>query len=378
MTTQFPLSNVINISVSTTPTGVSAFNTSNLALFTSETPSPVFTPGYKIYLEPTEVATDFGTNSTTYKMALAVFSQNPNILLPGGYLVVIPFTSSETLDAAITRTANLVQYFGLMAAQIETQADMLAAAAVVQALNKIAFFVQYNPTSITTGGSLDLLRTGDFTQSRGLFYDDSTSAGINALTFQAAYAGRALSTVFSGSNTTQNMDLKTLAGIQPDPNITQTLLNNAKLAGADCYVSFGSFSCVFSSGANSFFDEIYNQQWLAAAVQTAYFNYLAGTSTKIPQTEIGMDGIKGAIRAVMNQSVTNAYIAPGVWNSPITFGNQTDLIANIAQFGYYIYSSPIATQLQTDRAARVAPLIQIAAKESGAVNSGSVVININP
>lgn len=377
MTQQFQLSNVINVSVSETPAGVSGFNTSNLAFFSSETPSPAFDAGYKIYLEPTEVATDFGSSSVTYQMALSVFSQNPNILLPGGYLVIIPFEVSETLAAAITRTVNLVQYFGLMTTQIETQADMLAAAAVVQALNKIAFFAQYNPSSVTTGGSLDLLRSGNFTQSRGLFYDDSTSAGLNALLFQAAYASRGLSTVFSGSNTTQNMHLKVLAGVQPDPNITQTLLNNAETAGADCYISFPNFSCVFSSGENAFFDQVYNEQWLASAVQIAYFNYLAGTTTKVPQTEVGMDGIKGSIRAVMNQAVSNAYLAPGAWNSPVTFGNQTDLIANVAQFGYYIFSSPIAGQLQTDRANRIAPLIQIAAKESGAVNSGTVIINVN-
>src|SRR6478609_346795 len=140
MTQQLSLSNVIQISVSQTPTGLSAYNTSNLAIFTTETPDPVFSDGYKIYLEPTEVGTDFGTDSTTYAMALSIFSQNPNILLPGGYLVIIPLEVSETLAAAITRTSDLVQYFGLMSTQIELEADMLAAAAVVQALNKIAFF----------------------------------------------------------------------------------------------------------------------------------------------------------------------------------------------------------------------------------------------
>lgn len=374
MTEQLSLSNVVTISVSETPTGVSEFNTSNLALFSSDTPSPSFSSGYKIYLDAADVATDFGTDSTTYAMALAIFSQQPNILLPGGYLVVIPFTVSETLAAAIVRAQPLVQFFGIMSTVIESEADMLAAAAVIQSMVAIGFFVQTSTASIAPGGSLDMLRTGLFTQSRGLFYDSTSDA---ALVFQASYAGRALSTVFTGSNTTQNMHLKQLNGVQPDPGITQTYLTEAGVAGADCYVSLQGFPCVFSSGANDFFDNQYNLQAFAGYLQVAGFNYLAGANTKIPQTEAGMTGLKGAYRAVCDQFVNNQYLAPGVWNSPSTFGNSADLISNVSQFGYYIYSQPIAQQLQTARVARQAPLVQIAAKEAGALNSSSVLVFVN-
>jgi len=373
---QLQLTNVINISVSQAQTGISAYNTSNLAVFSNETPAISFgTDGYKIYLEPSEVGVDFGTSSTTYKMANAVFSQQPNILAGGGYLVVITLQSSETLDAAITRTEDLVQYFGLMSTAIESQADMLAAAAVVQALNKIAFFVQRLSTSIDVGGSLDLLRSGDFTQSRGLYYGSATD--IDALVMQASYAGRALSVNFSGSNTTSTMHLKDLTGVQPDPSMTQTLLEKAKAAGADTYISLQGVAKVFCVGANSFFDQVYNLRWFVGALQVAGFNYLAQSSTKVPQTESGMDGLKGAYRTICEQSVTNQYVAPGKWNSPNTFGNQKDLYANIQQLGYYIYSLPIAQQLQVDRAARKAPLVQIAIKEAGAIQSSSVIVNVN-
>lgn len=373
MTTQLELSNVINISVSETPAGVGALNTSNIAIFTPDTPDPLFDDGYKIYLEPTEVGTDFGTDSTTYAMALAAFSQSPSFLLPGGYLVVIPYTVSETMAAAITRTLGLVQYFGVMSAAIESQVDMLAAAAVIQAHNLIGFFAQTATSSIDSGGSLDLLKTGGFTQSRGLFYNGTS---LEALEYQAAYASRGLSVVFSGNNTTLNMHLKQLATIQPS-DVTQTLLNKAQAAGADCYVSLQGFSCVFASGENSFFDQVYNLIALAVNLQVAGFNYLAGSTTKVPQTEQGVAGLVNAYRAVMNQFVANQYLAPGVWNSPTVFGNQADLISNVAQVGYYIYSTPIAQQLQVDRIARKAPLVQIAAKEAGAIDSSTVVVVVN-
>lgn len=372
---ELAITNVVDVSVIAAQTGIGQYNTSNLALFTTETPDPVFDDGFKIYLEPTEVAEDFGSNSQTYKMALAVFSQQPNILAGGGYLVVIPLEVSENLDEAIVRTQDLVQYFGLMSTQIESQVDMLAAAAVVQALNKIAFFVQKASASIETGGSIDLLRTGDFTQSRGLYYGSSTDA--DALGMMAAYAGRALSVNFSGSNTTITMHLKDLTGVQPDPSMTQTLLNKALAAGADTYPSIQGVPKVFCSGANSFFDQVYNLRWLVGALQVAGFNYLAQTGTKIPQTESGMDGLKGALRNVCEQAVTNQYSAPGRWNSPVTFGNQPDLLLNVAQRGYYIYSLPISQQLQVDREARKAPLVQIALKEAGAIQKAFIQVNIN-
>jgi hypothetical protein len=117
--------------------------------------------------------------------------------------------------------------------------------------------------------------------------------------------------------------------------------------------------------------------WFVFALQVSGFNYLRQTGTKVPQTENGMDGLKGAYRSVCEQAVTNQYAAPGTWNSPVTFGNQADLIANVEQFGYYIYSTPIAQQLQADREERKAPLVQIALKEAGAIQSSTVVVNVN-
>lgn len=372
---QLPISNIINISVSSTPLGLSNYNTSNLAIITSEAPGVSFTSGYAIYKEPAAVAADFGTSSVTYKMALAVFSQAPNILANDGYLVVIPLISMETVQDAIIRTKDLVQYFGVMTDTILSGANMLLVGAVVQALNKVDFMVQKLAASVEPGGSLDLVRTGGLWKSRGLFYDTSTD--LDAILYQAAYAGRALSTVFSGSNTTQNMHLKELATIQPDPNMTQTLLGKAKAAGADIYPSFAGLPKLYTSGKNKFFDQVYNLGWFVGALEIAGFNYLAQASTKVPQTEQGMDGLKGAYRKVCQQAISNAYGAPGVWNSPTTFGDQADMLANIKQIGYYIFSSPIALQSQADREERVAPLVQIALKEAGGSNSSTAIVNVN-
>lgn len=475
---QLSFSNVINISVSQTPIGAGNYNTSNVALFTDEIPAMSFgSLGYAIYLEPTQVATDFGSTSKTAEMADAVFSQSPNILANDGALIVIlmgvasqtltfsavaasgtfvfnygghasaainwndtaaqvqaklramaglsevlvtgtiagevltvkyagvygvlslaTITSNsvedsgssaititvatsvvgETFAAAVTRTVGLVQYFALMATATVAelgQTDVLALAAVVQPLNKIALVVSFTEADIQSGGTLDLLRTGSFDRTRGLYYGDLS--GNAALLYAASYAGRAFSVNFSGSNTTLTMHLKVLVGVQPDPSMTQSILDEAKAAGADTYVSLQGVPGVFSVGANRYFDQVYNREWFTGALQIAGFNYLAQTQTKIPQTENGMDGLKQAYGAVCAQGITNQYGAPGKWTST-TFGNQADLLLNVSQVGYYIFSLPIAQQLQVDRAARKAPLVQIAFKEAGAIQESDVLVNINP
>lgn len=466
------ISNVINISVSQAGAGAGAYNTSNLACFTSDAYnlSTFGSLGYKIYVSAQDVATDFGSASATYLAALQVFSQQPNILANRGYFVAIPMivevqrlsfssapvsghyvvnfgghasaninfddtapqiqakiqailgleqatvtgtaathiditfkgyygnaaiititsntlnggitvipsevTAGETLAAAITRTTGLVQYFGIGMPNLVNQTDMLAAAAVVQTLLKMAYFLGNSDADVAVAGKLDLLRSNSYTQSRGLYYvgDATLQSGLD---FQWSYMGRAQSTVFEGSNTTQNMHLKSLIGVDADSNLDQTKLDLAQAAGADCYPSIQGIPKVFSSGENTFFDRVYNLLWFVGALQIAGFNYLATTSTKIPQTEQGMDGLKGSYRSVCEQAVTNQYAAPGTWNSPDTFGEQTDFYQNIQQRGYYIYSAPIGLQAAAARAAREAPLIQIAIKEAGAIDSSTVLVYVN-
>lgn len=370
------IENVINISVSEAGQGVGKYNTSNLAIFTRETAEASFgTDGYKIYLEASEVGVDFGTDSLTYGMAVSVFSQNPNILAGGGYLVVIEQGAAETLVTAITRTAPLVQYFGIISTTLLVEADLLLAGATIQALNKIGFFGSRTALDVDPDEMFDLVRQANLTKTRCLYYGTDTDAKL--LKYVGAYAGRALSTNFEGSNTTQTMHLKDLAGIVADPTMTQTILNKAMTAGADCYISIQGISKTYTSGANGFFDDVYNLEWFVGALQVAGFNVLAQVGTKIAQTENGVDSIKSAYRTVCESAVNNEFVSAGSWTSPTTFGNQVDFFNNISERGYYIYSLPVALQSQTNREDRIAPLIQIAIKYAGAVHSSSVIVNVN-
>ena len=466
------IENVINVSISTVGQGAGAYNTSNLAIFSHEAYETSFgTDGYKIYLEPSDVGVDFGTDSITYKKALAVFSQQPNILAGSGYLVVIPQVSEkqslafsgvptsgsfilsydgddsvainfddtlsevqtavrgvvgledvvvtgsyaagfvieffgqagdialvttgtnslddggavtitvaedsagESVSEAVSRSESIIQYFGFMATSLLSEAEINACGVVANTLSKIGFFGSRTEADLDALGKFDNIRLAGLDKARCLFYGSDNDEDVYK--FVASYAGRALSTNFNGSKTTQTMHLKDLAGIVPDPSMTQTLLTKAQSAGADCYISVQGVSKTFTSGENGFFDDVYNLLWFSGALKIAGFNVLAQTGTKIAQTENGVSSLKSAYRKICESAVTNEFVSAGSWNSPTTFGIQADFFDNISQRGYYIYSLPVALQLPSDRAARNAPLIQMAIKYAGSVHSSSVIVNIN-
>lgn len=377
MSNQLDITNVITISLSAAQTGLGEYNVNNLAIFSDETAGETFGElGYKIYKAPKEVGIDFGTTSTTYKMALSVFAQTPNILNGNGYLVVIPFASSgETLSDAINRAESLVQFFGILCTKDYDSQKVSAAAAVVQTMNKMLFVVSNDSDDIAASGSFHDIAEAGYDKTRCLAYLSETTEPAKVMA--AAYAGRALSTQFEGSNTTQTMHLKDLIGVVADPSMTQTQLNLCQDCGADAYVNIAGVAKTFTSGANGFFDQVYNRCWFLGALEVAGFNALAKVSTKVPQTEPGMTILKGAYRLVCERGIRNGYMAPGAWNSADRFGDVEAMLRNIEEVGYYIYSLPVNQQAQTEREARKAPLVQIAIKEAGAIHSSNVMVYIN-
>lgn len=383
------LSNVINVTLMPPVRGLTEFNTANLFLLSYEVPvDEEFTEGYRVYKSLQEVMEDFDYQSGTVQMATAIFGQTPNILSNGGSLIIGLPEPGESQQESFIRFSSTCLFCGWLTTDLiendiaawvggngsSSANEVLMPELIAANGNKIGFIVSNNENDLDTDGAFEHLKSMGVSRARYFYYGGIQPRAKEAL---AAYASKALSTIFEGSLTTQTMHLKELTGIEPDPNMTQTILNKCKGLGADTYVSIEGVPCVFTSGENGYFDEVFNELWFVNALQVAGFNYLRQTGTKIPQTEKGMDGLKNSYAQVCVRGINNGYLAPGSWTRPDTFGNPETLKRNVENSGYYIYSQPITQQAQSEREARKAPLVQIAIKTAGAIHSTDVVIYVN-
>jgi len=116
------LANVITVTLLSALSGIANANTSILALITHEVPVDAGYGDYGIYYDSASVATDFGSNSVTYELAEIVFSQSPNIISGGGYLVIIPLDQSAAATAATVLGSTAIDLTKLTATDYHIKA----------------------------------------------------------------------------------------------------------------------------------------------------------------------------------------------------------------------------------------------------------------
>ena len=282
-------------------------------------------------------------------------------------------SSGETIATAIARLLPQAFFAGVITNLNIEDAAITAAATAVQAQDML--FLHHCASSTDIAGIITTVQEALQTKTRLLPYITGGQSVANL--YKAAYAGRGFSEDFTGTDTSFTMHMKQLANVNPDPGITQTLLTATETAGGDPYISIQGYPMVFSTGGNDYFDNEYSNLALKFALEIAGFNHLAQTNTKVPQTEQGMNGLKAAYITVLEQFVNCGEIAPNSWGSSETFGDPATFLANIMQNGYYVYSLPVALQTEAARIARQAPLVQIAVKRAGAIQSSNVIVIIN-
>jgi hypothetical protein len=377
---QIPITYIVSASAVTPQRGLEPLKLSTILLLTTDPALSALDGSYIISKNLKGVTDVFGTETETAKQAQAIFAQQPNILANDGYLIVAPLTSTtesdvttyETLSAAIARLANEIYFEGILTTKAADDSEYSAASTAVQAMQNRVLMLPRSSTSAIAGIFTTVKNN---TNTKCLLYTKGTNAAQQARIFAAAYLSKAMSVNYSGSNTTMTMNLKDLAGIEADTNISETIYNQCATVGADCYPSIEGLAKVVSNAQGGmYFDQVLNQIWFVNTIQREVFNTLATTRTKIPQTDAGLEVISKTIRKVCNYAINNGYIAPGEWNSSDFFGNYDDFHRNINEYGFYIYHLPVAEQLQSERQQRKAPTFQIAAKEAGAVHSANILI----
>lgn len=200
-----------------------------------------------------------------------------------------------------------------------------------------------------------------------------SSSDANAIVSAMA---RIMTTNYDGSNTVITLKFK------QEPGVTAESLNSTQAAALEAkngnvFVNYNNSTAILEQGVmadGTFIDIVLGTDWLAVELQTQLYNLLYTSTTKIPQTDQGMQLLTTTCEAVCSQAVVNGLLAPGVWNSG-GFGilKQGDFLPK----GFYVYSAPVASQTQNDRAARMAVPIQIAAKLAGAIHSIDVAVTVN-
>lgn len=277
-------------------------------------------------------------------------------------------SSGETIAAALIRLGTSFSYTPFFT-NLQIEDDVaLATAAAVQPLYKI--WIHSWSSSTDLAGIINSIGAAGYTRTKCLLYTTSISL---ATTFRAAYVSRSCSVNFDGVNTFASTYLKTLVGLPTDTGITQTIFNSSKAVGADTYDDFGipGVSVTKFGTTGLFFDQVYGQLWLQFELTIAIFNSIA---TGIRQTPEGQASEVAAINSIMSQGVTTGYIGVGLqWNSSEIFGNANNLRSSVFAAGYYIFPNSIVTQPEPDRAARIAPLVQIAYKEAGFIFTATVI-----
>lgn len=214
-------------------------------------------------------------------------------------------------------------------------------------------------------------------QLKSLNYKRSFVQYSSSSPYAAASAfGRAFTVDFSANNSTITLKFKQEPGVIAE-TLTESQAAALKAKNINVFVNYNNDTAIIQEGvmANGFFfDEVHGTDWLQNNIQTSLYNALYSNSTKIPQTDAGINILSTAVEAALYDGVNNGLIAPGQWNAP-GFGQLKQ--GQTLPKGYYVYAPAIASQNQADRAARKAPTLQCAIKLAGAVHFANVQVNVN-
>lgn len=306
------------------------------------------------------------TSGTDISSLLHLTSADASAPVPGG--------NAETLPACISLLADMDSrdYAYLLAvATPPSDADILATAEIVEGLGQSHMFgvTIQNANVLDPNTSLDLgsqVRDSGFSSTYAQYSATNPYAHVSLF-------GRAATVDFDGADTTITMMFKKEPGVVAE-TITASQAATLKAKNVNVFVNYNNDTAILQHGtmANGYyFDEVHGLDWLQNTIQTAVYNLLYTRTTKVPQTDAGMEMIKAVIKSRCYQGVTNGLLAPGVWTGPkIGSLNTGDVLEN----GFFVYAPPIATQSDADRAARKTVPFQVAVKLAGAVHE--VIISV--
>ncbi len=376
-----PLSRVANVTMTLSAKAAQGRNFGSMLILGISTVIPI-TERLRAYSSADDIGDDFGVDSEEYKAALIWFSQSPQptLVYVGRWAKTLSTGetgSVETLAQAVNAIMDYNSWYGLHLAVDEadypTDADLISVAAAIEAstVSRIFGITTAESDALVAATTTDLSSKLKAAKYSRTFIQYSTSSLYAAL---SAF-GRAFTVDFTGSNTTITLKFKVEPGVTYE-TLSTSQADALEAKNANVYVYYENDTAILEQGVmcnGDFFDERHGLDWLQNAVQTADFNTLYTSTTKIPQTDAGTTTRIANVEKVLDQAEKNGLFAAGVWTGgPIGQLSTNDTLTK----GYYVWADSVDSQSQADREARKGIPIQVAAKLAGAVHYGSVAITV--
>lgn len=376
-----PLNRITNVTVTLSARAAQGRNFGSMLILGDSTVIPI-AERLRAYSSPDDIGDDFGVDSEEYKAAVIWFSQDPKptMVYVGRWVKTLvdgEAGTPETLLEAVNALMDYNAWYGLHLAVPEADypddATIITVSAAIEAstVSRIFGITTDEATILDAATTTDLASKLKAAKYSRTFIQYSTSSRYAAM---SAFA-RAFTVDFTGSNTTITLKFKQEPGITYE-TLGTSQANNLEAKNCNVYVYYENDTAILEQGVMSngdFFDERHGLDWLQNAVQTADFNTLYTSTTKIPQTDAGTTTRIANIELVLDKAVQNGLFAPGKWTGgPMGQLNTGDMLTK----GYYTWAENVDDQLQVDREARKGVPIQVAGKLAGAVHYGSVAITV--
>jgi len=374
------VSRIANVTVTLSAIAARGRNFGSMLILGTSTVIPI-SERIRSYESAEDIGTDFGVTSEEYKAAVVWFSQSPQPtqVYVGRWVKTLESGEAGTVETvlqAVNAMLNYNSWYGLHLADTvdPSNTDMVSVASALQAatVSRILAITTQDAEVMDATSTTDiayLLKAAALGRTFTQYSSSSRYAALSAF-------GRAFTVDFNGNNTTITLKFKQEPGITYE-ELTASQANALEAKNCNVYVLYDNDTAILEQGVmanGDFFDERHGLDWLQNTVQTADYNTLYTSSTKIPQTDAGTTTRMAAIELALAQAVDNGLFAPGKWTGgPIGQLSTGDYLTK----GYYMYADSVDNQLQADREKRQAMPIQVAGKLAGAVHYASVAITVN-
>jgi hypothetical protein len=254
--------------------------------------------------------------------------------------------------------------------------DHLAVAAYIEASSNYHFY----GVSTQEAGVISSVSTTDIAYKLSQVGYKRTASQYSSSTPYAVVSliARIATTDYTQNSSVINLMYKQEPIIAPE-FLTEEQIDTLEAKNCNVFVAYNNNTAIIEPGVTTkgapwYIDVTMGLDALVLGIQTALFNALYSTPTKIPQTDAGMHTLATAIEGQCIQFVNDGLLAAGTWTGQaIGSLNTGDYLSK----GYFVYAPPVASQPESQRSQRISVPFQVAAKLAGAVNKVDVSVTVN-